>query len=241
MGQPVSPPPQRNPPHRHHRDERWRHGHHRQRSSSPRETAVEAVRLIVAAADGKGNQRKKGISVKYLFPFDLVERCDEGKAIKKGDASREEYTLGLKRLETQPGFSSSAINALLRHQEMVAQDNCSLAWATVRRYSEEIFTQVADGRLPRGWWDEEAINAVRVEMIAMACNAPPPAIPAPAAAPADQRWQRAPDRGAFDCAACGAPCPAWNRDAEACTKARRMAAALKNKPTSAVIARTCSG
>ena len=76
---------------------------------------MEAVRLIVAAAFGKGTQWKKGISAKYLFPFDLVECGDEGKAIKKGDASREEYTLGLKRLETQPGFPSSAINALLRH------------------------------------------------------------------------------------------------------------------------------
>ena len=51
--------------------------------------------------------------------------------------------LGLKHLETQGGFPSHAVNALLRHQEMVAQDNCTLAWATVRRYSE-IFTWVAD-------------------------------------------------------------------------------------------------
>ena len=102
-------------------------------------------------------------------------------------AERKEYTLDLKRLETQPGFPSSAINALLRHQEMVAQDNCSLAWATVCRYSEEIFTRVVDGRLPRGWRDEAAINAVRVEIIAMAGNAPPSAASAPVSAPADHR------------------------------------------------------
>ena len=122
----------------HHLDERQRQGRHRRRSSSPRQTAVEAVHLIVAAADGKGNQRKKGISAKYLFPFDLVERGNEGKAIKKGEASWEEYTLGL---ETQPGFPSSAVNALLRHREMVVQDNCSLAGATIRHYLEEIFPQ----------------------------------------------------------------------------------------------------
>ena len=48
---------------------------------------------------------------------------------------------------------SHTVNALLHHQETMAQDNCTLAWATVRRYSEEIFTRVADSRFPRGWRD----------------------------------------------------------------------------------------
>ena len=73
--------------------------------------------------------------------------------------------LGIKRLETQRGFPSNTVNALLRHQETVAQDNC---------YSEEIFTRVADGRLPRSWRDKTAINAVRIEVITMAGIAPPP-------------------------------------------------------------------
>ena len=82
--------------------------------------------------------------------------------------------MSLKRLETHRGFLSHAINALLRHQEMMAQDNCTLAWATVRRHSEEIFTRLADGHLPYGRRDEADINAVRIEIIAMAGNAPPP-------------------------------------------------------------------
>ena len=73
-----------------------------------------------------------------------------GGPVKKCDATKDEYMLGLRRLETQRGFPSHAVNALLRYQEMVAQDNCKLAWATIHCYSEEIFTRVADGatRLP---------------------------------------------------------------------------------------------
>ena len=122
--------------------------------------AIEAVRLIVTAADGKTTHRKKCISTKYLFPFDLVKRGDEGKAVIKGEATKDEYMLGLNSLETQCGFHSHTINALLRHQEMVGQDNCMLAWANVHRYSEEIFMRVADSRLPRGWRHEADLNAM---------------------------------------------------------------------------------
>ena len=96
---------------------------------------MEAACLIVAAADGKRTQRKRGISSKHLFPFDFVEHCDEGKVVKKGEATKDEYMLGRKCLETQHGFPSHAINELLPHQEMVVQDNCTLAWVTVCRYS----------------------------------------------------------------------------------------------------------
>ena len=109
--------------------------------------AAKAVRLIVATADTKTINQKKGISSKYLFLSDIVEHGDEGKMVKKREATKDEYVLGLKYLETQRGFTSRAVNALLRHQEMVVQDNCTLACVTICRYSE-IFTRVVDGRLP---------------------------------------------------------------------------------------------
>ena len=57
------------------------------------------MRIIAAATEGKSYGRKKNISSKYIFPYDLVERGDEGKSIKKGEARREEHALGLKHLE----------------------------------------------------------------------------------------------------------------------------------------------
>ena len=92
--------------------------------------------------------------------------------MKKGEATREEYVLGLKRMEAQPSFPAHTLPALSRHQETVAQDNCSLPWETVRRYSEETFTQIADGRLPQGWDDQAAIDILRIEIIAAAGKAP---------------------------------------------------------------------
>ena len=62
------------------------HKTERNHGSSLRSTAEEAVRIIAAAVKGKAYGRKQGIPCKYLFPYDLVERGDEGKAIKKGEA-----------------------------------------------------------------------------------------------------------------------------------------------------------
>ena len=82
--------------------------------------------MIAAAAKGKAYGRKHGIPSKYLFPYNLVERGDEGKAIKKGEATQEEYILGLKCMEAQWRFPAHALPELSRHQETVAQDNCSI-------------------------------------------------------------------------------------------------------------------
>ena len=71
---------------------------------------------MAAASNGKVYGRKQGISHKY----DLVEPGDEEKAIKKGEATREEYVLGLKCMEAQRCFPTHALPALLVHQETVA-------------------------------------------------------------------------------------------------------------------------
>ena len=177
-------------------------------------TAEEAVRLIIAAADGKATKRKKGIPTNYIFPYDLVERGEDAKTVKKGEATQEEYTLGLKRLETEDGFPEHALQALSNHQEWVAHDNCNLSWPVVRMYSEEIFTRIADGRLPRGWMDEAAINAVRVEVIATTAHNPIQG--------RQQSSRQTSSVGtAYDKATHGAPCPAWNRGADRCTKAEK--------------------
>ena len=87
-------------------------------------------------------------------------------------ATREEYVLGLKHMDAQRRFSAHALPALSKHPETVAEDNCSIPWETVRCYSEEMFTRIADGRLPRGWDDQAAIDILRVEVIVAAGKAP---------------------------------------------------------------------
>ena len=48
--------------------------------------ADEALRLIAAAVQNKTVVAtwKKGIPANFMFPYDLVERGDMGKTIKKG-------------------------------------------------------------------------------------------------------------------------------------------------------------
>ena len=64
--------------------------------------------MIAAAANGKAYGRKQDIPCKYLFPYDLVEQGDKEKVIKKGEVTREEYVLGLKRMEAQGPYKPPA-------------------------------------------------------------------------------------------------------------------------------------
>ena len=137
----------------------------RKAANNPSVAAEEALQLIAAAAQNKTviAARKKGIPADYMFPYDLIERGDSGKTIKKGESTREEYMLGLIRLMIHPAFPSADIKPLTLHIAAVAKDNCKLPWQVVRRYSEETFSQIADGRIPTGWQDITAIINIRVE------------------------------------------------------------------------------
>ena len=57
------------------------------RPPDPTDVPGKAVQIIVAVADGKATHRETIISSKYLFPYDMVECKDNGKAVKKGEAT----------------------------------------------------------------------------------------------------------------------------------------------------------
>ena len=85
----------------------------------------------------------------------------------------------------------------------------------VRRYSEDIFTRIADGRIPLGWNDTVALDNVRIEHIAMAQHLPNTA---PQSKSTSQKYTTEP-RNPYDKTVNGLPCAAWNRDTEKCQKA----------------------
>ena len=176
------------------------------------------MRLIVTAAQDKKTTRKKGIPASYVFPFEVVDRGEEGKTIKKGDASKDEYILGLIRLQSSPDFPRDSVPELIQHLESVLQDNCVIPWPVVRRYSEDIFTRIADGRLPKGWKDPVALQGVRLEALAIMQHLLPQA--QTQNRHNNQRFPSEP-RNPYDKATSGTPCMVWNRDVERCTKAEK--------------------
>ena len=180
------------------------------------DAAAEALRMIAAAAQNKSTLaiKKKGIPVNYVFPYDLVDRGDNAKSIGKGEASKDEYILGLKRMESHPTFPANSLLALSQHQEAIAQDNCTLPWAVVRRYSEETFLRIADGRLPEGWLNPMALEVVRLGILATAnLLTTDPAAP--------HRQQGRDPKNPYDKDTNGAPCLIWNRDPDRCDKAAK--------------------
>ena len=179
--------------------------------------AEEAVRIIAAAAQNKSaiSQRKKGIPADYVFPYDLVERGDAGKKLKKGEATLEEYYLGLKRLEEHPSFPLSALKALSQHQTAIIQDSCKLPWAVIRRYSEDIFTRIGDGRIVNGWENTLAMEVIRLETIAISHYQT-----SEVGTQQSKPYSRDP-KNVFDKNVVGTPCVIWNREPEKCEKASK--------------------
>ena len=151
-------------------------------------------------ASRKAYGRKRCIPRKYLFPYDLVERGDQGKALKKREATREEYVLGLKHMEAQ------------RRCQGTRKRSRRITWETVRRYSEETFTTIADGRLPQGWDDQAAIYILRIEVIAATGKAPVHShAHAAASKTADRPRHQADTKNSYDRTGMGAPCRPWNQ------------------------------
>ena len=159
---------------------------------------------------------KKGSADGFVFPYQLVDRGDLGKKIKKGESTREEYVLGLIRLSKHPKFPAADVQALAAHQAIIARDNCKLPWQLVRRYSEEIFAQIADGRLPGGWSDTGAIDLIRIETIAMSN------IGEYETTNTKYNSRSAGDpKKQYDKASMGTPCIVWNKEASNCDKAQK--------------------
>ena len=182
---------------------------------STNDAAEEALRLIAAAAQNKSvlASKTKGNPPKFVYPFDLVERGDTGRKIKKGESTREEYVLGLIRLSNLPTFPPEDIKPLAAHQAIIARDNCKLPWQLVRRYSEEIFSQIADGRIATGWKDTSAINLIRIETIAMSH------INEDEATSTKYSRSNGDPKKQYDKASMGIPCVVWNKESTNCEKA----------------------
>lgn len=100
-----------------------------------------------------------------FYPFKYVTRGPEKKKLSFNTVSLPEHILGMFRMLDDDRVDPSVKPELLNHMREVAEDACEFEWGGhVRRWSEEVFDLVAEGRLPGGWMAHSKIQNLRTGM-----------------------------------------------------------------------------
>lgn len=121
------------------------------------EAQVQNVLLNTASTLAKGNVHSG------LFPHKYVARGPEKKKMGLNALTAIEYIGGIFKMIKDPVVPAKIKPYLYSHMEEIVEDAADYDWQTaVRPWSEEIFTLMADGRLPEGWVSHQKIQMLRM-------------------------------------------------------------------------------
>lgn len=105
----------------------------------------------------------KGTSLQGFFPFKYIKRGRDKICASINSVTALEHLWGIFAMFKDPSVPASIKPALLTHVDEILDDCRSYDWeAAVRPWSEEVFSLIAEGRLPRGWDDVHGIQMLRM-------------------------------------------------------------------------------
>lgn len=112
----------------------------------PIQAQVNAIMENTPSLLAKGNAKVKN------NPFEYVRRGDNKRPTAMNSLTLTEHLWGIFAMIHDPMVPRNYKPALLRHIEEIVEDSRDYDWAmAVRRWSEEVFSLVAENRLPDGW------------------------------------------------------------------------------------------
>lgn len=107
----------------------------------------------------------KGNAPIGYFPYKYVTRGPEKRRLNFNTVTLAEHIYGIFRMLDDVNTDATIKPHLLAHMREVSEDACEFEWGThVRRWSEEVFTQVVEKRLPAGWDSTARIQNLRTGM-----------------------------------------------------------------------------
>lgn len=98
------------------------------------------------------------------YPFNYVTRGPEKKKLSFNTLTLAEHIFGLFCMIDDPEIDPATRPNLVAHMREVAEDASEFEWPNVRRWSEEVFSLLADRRLTDGWGDKARIQNLRTGM-----------------------------------------------------------------------------
>lgn len=126
-------------------------------ANSQLEAQVQNVLLNTASNLAKGNVPNG------LYPHKYVLRGPEQKRMGLNSLTAIEYIGGILKMIKDPAVPANIKPYLYSHMEELVEDAADYDWqSAVRVWSEEIFTLIAEGRLPDGWAAHSKIQMLRM-------------------------------------------------------------------------------
>lgn len=99
-----------------------------------------------------------------VFPFKFVSHGPDRKKLSFNTLTLSEHILGMFRIIDDDRIDPAIKPDILTHMREVVEDASEFDWNHVRRWSEEVFDLIAEGRLPGGWSAQSKIQNLRTGM-----------------------------------------------------------------------------
>lgn len=118
------------------------------------------VRQILATT---AHNLGKGNSQPYDFPYKYILRGPEKIKATINSVTIPEHLWGIFRIMHDPKSEPDIKPCLMVHIEQIVEDAREYEWeAGVRRWSEEVFSRISEGRLASGWHSYDEIQRMRM-------------------------------------------------------------------------------
>lgn len=105
----------------------------------------------------------KGNSQPFDFPYKYILRGPEKVKATINSVTLPEHLWGIFRIMHDPKTDPDTKPCLMIHIEQIVEDSLEYDWDLgVRRWSEEVFSRISEGRLVNGWHAYEEIQRMRM-------------------------------------------------------------------------------
>lgn len=122
------------------------------------EQQVHHILASTAHSLTRGNVKPGAYPYKYIF------RGPDKKRATINSVTLPEHLWGLVRMIKDPTIDPSTRPALINHMEEIIEDSCEYEWVGIRRWSEEVFSLLAENRLANGWGATHRIQMLRMTL-----------------------------------------------------------------------------
>lgn len=130
--------------------------------AAPQNQSLQAQ--VMNILESTAHHMSKGSTKDGFFPHKYIKRGDEKKLATLNSITLPEYIWGVFAMIKDADVPSNIKPALLQHVDAIVEDCRDYEWPVVRRWSEEVFSLVAENRLPCGWHSTNKIELLRISM-----------------------------------------------------------------------------